>query len=182
MITLGVLSDTHVPDKAPELNPQVAARFRQEMVSAILHAGDVTSPQVLKELKKIAPVHAVLGNQDIFALRRLPSLVRLNIDGTRIGMAHGHGTFFEYWLDKIDRHLRGRHVGRYVQRMLRTFPDVDVIVFGHLHVSCNFHLDKKLLFNPGSTTFPWPRSETPTFGMLFIEQGKPPQGEIVEIT
>ena len=59
MITLGVLSDTHVPDKAPELNPQVAARFRQEMVSAILHAGDVTSPQVLKELKKIAPVHAV---------------------------------------------------------------------------------------------------------------------------
>jgi hypothetical protein len=38
------------------------------------------------------------------------------------------------------------------------------------------------LFNPGSTTFPWPRSEAPKFGMLFIEQGKPPQGEIVEIT
>lgn len=182
MITLGVLSDTHLPDNAPELNTLVAAHFRREQVNAILHAGDVTSPRVLEQLEQVAPVYAVLGNQDIFALRHLPTQVHLNMMGVKIGMAHGHGTFFEYWLDKIDRHLRGRHAGRYIQRMLRTFPEADVIVFGHLHVPCNFHIDGKLLFNPGSTASPWPRSEPPTFGLLYLELGQPPQGEIIEIT
>jgi putative phosphoesterase len=181
MINLGVLSDTHIPDKTPRLSPIVTTHFRQAKVEAILHAGDVTSPQVLVQLKQVAPVYAVLGNQDIFALRHLPSQVRLNLAGSKIGMAHGHGTFFEYWFDKIDRHIRGRYVGRYLRRMLRTFPDEDVIVFGHLHVSCSFHINGKLLFNPGSTTFPWPRSEPPSFGMLYLEQGKQPQGEIIEI-
>jgi putative phosphoesterase len=181
MIILGVLSDTHVPDKAQRLNPQVTHRFRQAGVSAILHAGDVTTPRVLVELKQIAPVYAVLGNQDIFTLRNLPSQVRLNLAGVSIGMAHGHGTFVEYWQDKIDRRLHGKRAGRYIQRMLRTFPDVDVIVFGHLHVPCNFHIQGKLLFNPGSTAFPWPKGEPPTFGLLYLEQGKQPQGEIIEL-
>jgi putative phosphoesterase len=181
MITLGVISDTHIPDKAPELNPQVVNRFKSMQLDAILHAGDVTSPQVLVQLEQIAPVYAVLGNQDIFALRHLPLQVRLDRAGIKIGMAHGHGNLFEYWLDKFDRYLHGRHVGRYIQRMLRTFPDSDVIVFGHLHVPCNFHIDGKLLFNPGSTTYPWPRSEPPSFGLLYLEQGQQPWGEIIEI-
>jgi putative phosphoesterase len=181
MITLGVLADTHIPDKAPKLNPQVTSRFKQAGVSAILHAGDITSPGVLVELKQIAPVYAVLGNQDIFALRHLPTQVRLNLAGIKLGMAHGHGTFVEYWRDKIVSRLRGKRVGRYIQRMLRTFPEVDVIVFGHLHVPCNFHLEGKLFFNPGSTTFPWPRMEQATFGLLTLEQGKEPRGEIIEL-
>jgi putative phosphoesterase len=181
MITLGVLSDTHLPDKAAELNPQVVTCFRRMQLEAILHAGDVTSSQVLVQLEQIAPVYAVLGNQDIFTLPHLPLQIRLNLGGVKIGMAHGHGTFFKYWLDKIDRYFHGRHVGRYIQRMLHTFPDVDVIVFGHLHVPCNFHIGGKLFFNPGSTSLPWPRSEPPTFGLLYLDQGQPPKGEIIEI-
>ncbi len=61
---LGVVADTHVPDKAKTLNPQVLAILRQAEVSAILHAGDISSPGVLTALGEIAPVYAVLGNRD----------------------------------------------------------------------------------------------------------------------
>lgn len=181
MIILGVLADTHIPDRAPELPSQVLQRFREASVSAILHAGDVSVPRVLRQLGEIAPVYAVLGNRDIYALRQLPLQVRLNFEGISVGMAHGHGTFSSYMVDKIQRQLHGRLVERYIQRMLLTFPNTDVIVFGHLHVPSNLHIDGKLLFNPGSTSYPWPRSDPPTFGLLFLEQGGGSHGEIIEL-
>lgn len=181
MITLGVLADTHVPDRAAELPAQVLQRFTDARVDAILHAGDVSVPRVLKQLEQVAPVYAVQGNRDIYALRQLPMQVRLSFEGVSIGLAHGHGTFSRYIVDKFHRQLYGRLVEHYIQRMLLTFPEMDVIVFGHLHVSCNFHLNGKLLFNPGSTSYPWPRKKPPTFGLLRLEQGIEPQGEIIEL-
>ena len=182
MTTLGVLADTHIPDRVPHLNPQVIQRFHEAGVVAILHAGDVSVPHVLEELKKVAPVYAVRGNRDIFYLRNLPLQIQLTFDGVSIGMAHGHGTFSRYMIDKIHLSVYGRLVERYLKRMLQTFPDMDVIVFGHLHEPINLHLEGKLLFNPGSTSFPWPRRDPATFGLLHLESGKEPQGEIIEIS
>jgi putative phosphoesterase len=182
MTILGVLADTHIPDRVPQLNPQVIRRFREAGVTAILHAGDVSVPSVLEELEKLASVYAVRGNRDIFYLKNLPLQIHLKFEGISIGMAHGHGTFSWYIIDKIHRNLYGRLVDRYFKRMLQTFPDVDVIVFGHLHEPFNLHLDGKLLFNPGSTSYPWPRKDPATFGLLHLEPGKAPQGEIIEIS
>jgi predicted phosphodiesterase len=84
-------------------------------------------------------------------------------------------------VDKIQRSLHGRMDEVYLQRMRLTFPDVDVIVFGHVHVACNIQLDGQLVFNPGSTSYPWPRSDPPSFGLLFLEQGQPPRGEIIQL-
>jgi predicted phosphodiesterase len=84
-------------------------------------------------------------------------------------------------IDKIQQAVYGRYVERYIKRMLQTFPEVEVIVFGHLHVPCNLHLEGKLLFNPGSTSYPWPRGDPATFGLLHLERGKEPEGEIIEI-
>jgi len=181
MSTLGILADTHIPDRVSDLPTQVLQSFREARVTAILHAGDVSVPRVLKQLEEIAQVYAVLGNRDIYALRQLPLQARLNFEGITIGMAHGHGTFTSYMVDKIQRQLHGRLVERYIERMLLTFPDVDVIVFGHLHVPCNLHINGKLLFNPGSTSYPWPRRDPPTFGLLYLEQGSEPRGEIIKI-
>ena len=181
MTTLGVLADTHIPDRVTQLNPRVLEIFQQAKVNAILHAGDVSVPQVLEELRLVAPVYAVQGNRDIFYLRQLPMQIELNFEGVSIGMAHGHGTFSRYMVDKIHRAIRGRLVESYLTRMLQTFPDVDVIVFGHLHVPCNFLLNGKLIFNPGSTSYPWPRSDPATIGLLRLEQGKELQGEIITL-
>ena len=182
MTTLGVLADSHIPDRVARLDPRIIERFIEEKVAAILHAGDVSIPGVLKQLEKIAPVHAVKGNRDVFALRHLPMQVRLNWEGTSVGLAHGHGNFGTYMLDRLHRTVYGRVVGRYIQRLLATFPEVDVIVFGHLHLPCNFHIEGKLLFNPGSTSYPWPRGDPATFGLLYLEQGKPALGEIIELS
>ncbi len=181
MTILGVLADTHIPDRVPELDERLLQRFTDAGVSAILHAGDVSVPRVLRQLEQIAPVFAVKGNRDIFALRQLPMQVRLNIEGFSIGMAHGHGSFSLYVLDRLHRDVYGRLVERYLRRMLQAFPDADVIVFGHLHVPGNFHMEGKLLFNPGSASYPWPRSELATFGLLYLEQGLAPRGEIIEL-
>lgn len=181
MITLGVLADTHVPDRAARLDPHVIQIFQQAQVKAILHAGDVSVPHVLQELEQVAPVHATRGNLDIFYLRKLSLCIQLNIGGVSIGMAHGHGSLSQYMIDKLHLALRGRLVERYLRRMLQAFPDVDVIVFGHLHVPCNLHLEGKLLFNPGSTSFPWPRNEPASLGLIHIEEGKEPQGEIITL-
>lgn len=181
MTTLGVLADTHVPDRVPQLDPRVVEVFQNARVDAILHAGDVSVPQVLKQLEQVAPVYAVRGNRDIFRLRRLPLRVELNFNGVSIGMAHGHGTFSRYVIDKFHRAVKGRLVELYLKRMLREFPHADVIVFGHLHVPCNFHLEGKLLFNPGSTSYPWPRDKPATFGLLYLAADKEPIAEIIEL-
>lgn len=181
MTILGVLADTHIPDRAAVLDRQVIQSFKQANVSAILHAGDVSVPRVLKELVGIAPVYAVRGNRDIFALRKLPMEMQINIDGFSIGLTHGHGTFSRYMIDKLHRQVQGRLVERYLRRVLQTFPQADVIVFGHLHVPCNMQILGKLIINPGSTSYPCPRSEPATFGLLHLEQGMAPRAEIIEI-
>lgn len=55
--TVGVISDTH-----GLLRPEVVSAFKG--VDLIIHAGDIGHPNVLTELKKVAPVKAVRGNMD----------------------------------------------------------------------------------------------------------------------
>jgi len=181
MTTLGVLADTHIPDRVPELHPRVLEIFQHAKVNAIMHAGDVSSSGVLDELSQLAPVYAVQGNRDIFYLRQLPLRIEMDFEGITIGMAHGHGTFSRYMVDKIHRAMHGRMVEKYLKRLLLTFPGVDVIVFGHLHVPCNFRLEGKLFFNPGSTSYPWPRGDPATVGLLHINGNKKIEGEIISL-
>jgi putative phosphoesterase len=181
MTTLGVLGDTHIPDRVAQLDSRVLEIFKQAKVQAILHAGDVSVQQVLEELRQVAPVYAVQGNRDMFYLRQLPIRIELNFDGVSIGMAHGHGSFSRYMVDKIHRAIRGRQVESYLMRMLQAFPSADVIVFGHLHVPCNFLLQGKLVFNPGSTSYPWPRGDPATVGLLHLGEANGPRGEIIKL-
>ncbi len=178
---IGVIADTHIPDRVAELHPVILQTFREAQVSAILHAGDVSIPRVITELETIAPVYAVRGNRDMFYLRNLPMKVDLNLEGVSIGLTHGHGSFVRYTIDRIERTIEGRYAEKYLRRILSAFPQAEVIVFGHLHVPCNFHLQGKLIFNPGTTSYPWPRGSAATFGLLHLEHGKEPWGEILEL-
>jgi putative phosphoesterase len=57
MKTVGVISDTH-----GLLRPEAVAALAG--VDLIIHAGDVGDPEIIDELRKIAPVHAIRGNVD----------------------------------------------------------------------------------------------------------------------
>jgi len=179
MLTLGVLSDTHIPDRARRLHPGILPMFRDAGVSAILHAGDISVPGVLAQLAQVAPVYAVRGNRDIFWRHRLPLALNLNFNGLEIGLAHGHGGWRSYLVDRIYFMFNGYHHERLLPRLLAGFPQANVIVFGHGHLPFNRWLDNQLLFNPGSPHFPEKTGLAPSVGFLHISAESEVRGEIV---
>jgi putative phosphoesterase len=143
-----VLADTHLrPDRARRLpDPVWAAAERADVV---LHAGDVVTGDLLEELAGLAPVHAVLGNNDVTLRARLPEVLELDLDGVRVAMVHDSGA------------RAGRE-----RRLLRRFPDAGVVVFGHSHQpEDRLGVDGQRLFNPGSPT-ERRRAPTRTYGEL----------------
>jgi len=80
----------------------------------ILHAGDVLEQWFLDELAELAPVHAVLGNNDTGL--DLPERLEVDLEGVRVGMVHDSGA------------RTGREA-----RLARWFPSCQLVVFGHSH-------------------------------------------------
>lgn len=159
-----VLSDTHLRPGGSRRLPD-AVYGALAAADAVLHAGDIVTADLLHELAGFAPVHAVLGNNDLDpALAHLPEQQVVALDGVRIGMVHDSGP-------------RDGREGR----MRRRFPDSDVVVFGHSHIPWNGPgLDGQLLFNPGSPT---ERRAQPvcTFGVLDLVDGRIARSEVVPI-
>lgn len=82
MTLVGIISDTH-----GSLDVRAAAALAE--ADCIIHAGDIGDPGVLHELQALAPVTAVLGNNDFDEyseqVRRFASLV---VDGVRFLVGH----------------------------------------------------------------------------------------------
>jgi hypothetical protein len=155
---LGVISDTH-----GLLRPEVFDAFAG--VDHILHAGDVGNTGILTELRGLAPVTAVYGNTDGAELRRsLPEVATLQLDGFDIVVTHG------------DRFGSPTPQGLYA-----TFPDAQVIVYGHTHRPLLTVIDVVVtVMNPGGAgtrRFRLP----PSVGILELEPGIPPRGRIVPL-
>ncbi len=179
MITLGVIADTHIPDRARRLNPQVLDIFHQAGVQAILHAGDVSSPSVLVELAQVAPIHAVRGNRDWVALGKLPLTQTLTFGEVTIGLVHGHGRLRNYLVDKVYHWMQGYHLERYQPRLEAAFPQAQVIVFGHTHIPLSRWCNGRLLFNPGSPHFPGRKGLCPSLGLLHLYDEGKVEGKII---
>jgi putative phosphoesterase len=131
----------------------------------ILHAGDVVTVEVLDELRRFAPIHAVLGNNDVPHLAgRLPETVSIELAGVAVAMVHDSGP----------------SAGR-ARRLRRGFPDADVVVFGHSHIPVNdLGEGDQVLFNPGSPTQRRRQPER-TFGVLELDDGRIIERTIVAI-
>ena len=181
MVTIGVIADTHIPDRTRALDPRIIPFFRQKKVDVILHAGDVCTLAVLDELRRVAPVNAVRGNRDWLALRQLPLTISLNIEGVSIMMTHGHGRWWDYLLERTHHILFGFNQRRYLLRLLADFPNAKVIVFGHTHRPFNAWLQDKLLFNPGSPHHPGDKNAPHSVGLIHILPGQTIQGEIIHL-
>jgi putative phosphoesterase len=123
----------------------------------LLHAGDFSTLQVLRELEAIGPpVAAVHGNVDSAELRRLlPEERVVETEGARIALLHDAGP-------------RG---GR-LDRMRRRFGErADVLVFGHSHLPLHEQApDGFQIFNPGSPT-ERRRAPSHTMGLISVRDG-----------
>jgi putative phosphoesterase len=160
---VAVLADTHVAPGSSRRLPDRAYEALTD-VDLILHAGDVTTPELLAELGGFAPVEAVLGNNDRELFGVLPETVELTVDGVRIAIVHDSGT------------TAGRPA-----RMRRRFPEADLVVFGHSHEPCDeVGVDGQRLLNPGSAT--WRRrAPTHTMALLELDGGEITSLEILDL-
>jgi len=182
-LTLGVIADTHIPDRAAQIPLTALDLFTKHNVHAILHAGDLSVQQVLHQLAEIAPVHAIRGNTDVLLLGKLPWKRQLEFSGVSIGMAHGHGNWLKYIPNRIDYFLHGPKKFSYYEETARQqLPGCQVVVCGHTHVPANYWREGQLIFNPGSATKPNTvmASLPPSVGLLHLSQGNV-RGEIVFI-
>lgn len=154
-VTLGVLADTHIPDRYTHLPEEVLQVFRQAGVAAILHAGDVTHPRVLRTLAQVAPVYAVRGNRDFLLWWSLPPQVEFRIGPWTLTLTHGHGGLWRYAWDKaaflVGRPLTFREIE---DRAWRQHPRAQVVVLGHTHAPVLRRTANRWIFNPGSPTVP----------------------------
>jgi putative phosphoesterase len=121
---IGVISDTH-----NHFDPKIPALFAG--VDHILHAGDIGLPWVVMELEAIAPVTAVLGNND----------AGLNFKVTEVAELAGRKFLVHHIVDprKPSAVLK--------VELKRAQPDV--VVFGHSHKQFNQVIGGTLYFNPG---------------------------------
>lgn len=181
MLCVGVVSDTHIPDRILRLPPALLPALQAAGVELILHAGDIAVPGVLDELAQVAPVRAVRGNRDWALRTRLPMHDYLNLAGVPVVLTHGHLSLPGYVLDKLHYITRGYELERYIRNFDRKFGDARVVVFGHTHRAVIHWRAGRLYFNPGAVSGLF-GGGNPSFGLLrFLENGEV-QAEIVKLT
>ncbi len=140
---VGIVSDTH-----GTLDPRAYAALADS--DLIIHAGDIGDPAILRELETLAPVTAVLGNNDYDEYgESVGMFARLEVDGVKFLVAH------------YPRDVRISPLGS--RAMAPGDPIPDVCVHGHTHepriVTGRDARPASLLICPGSATRP--RGELP---------------------
>lgn len=159
---IGLISDTHIPDRGKKLPDKVFESFKN--VDMILHAGDVTSQEILDKLSEFAPVIAIQGNTDRMVGLELPKTEIVDVNGIKIGLNHG-----EVYPRADTQQLL------YLAKQL----DVDILVTGHSHQPKIEQKDGVLLLNPGSPMVP--RLADRTIMLLDINDEKNVDVELVKV-
>ncbi len=116
---VAILSDTH-----GLLRPEIKEVLRT--CEVILHGGDINSQEILDELREIAPVYAVRGNNDKEWAAYLDNECTVTLFGVRIDMVHNR------------KHRRADLSG------------IDLFVYGHSHRYEEKTVDGVHFLNPGS--------------------------------
>ncbi len=134
-----IVSDTH---------GHLSGELLRELAGAdlIVHAGDITSEQDFEHLKTVAPIRAVLGNNDFF-YDYGPEVVQLaafEFEGISFAVAH---------------YREDLPIGK-----------VDVAVCGHTHRCAEDRVGKTLVINPGSASYPR-GSRGATIARLWVRAG-----------
>lgn len=178
---IGVIADTHIPDRVGALHPDILATFKEKGVELIIHAGDISSPDVIRQLEQVAPVQAVMGNRDWWRFKELPAMKVITIKGVRILITHGHGHFFSYVWDKFPYWVLGYKFERFVKKFSQMKHEFDIVVFGHSHHPENRWVEGRLYFNPGSAYDPLRNRSGPSIGVIEIGGGKRIEAKIIHL-
>lgn len=139
-VKVGIISDTH-----GILRPEVLEILKT--CDCILHGGDINSPGILDELRPLANIYVVRGNNDRDWAEGLAKSLRFSIGGVKFFMVHNK--------KEADWSLE----------------DTQVVVFGHSHKYFQKEIDGRLWLNPGSCGRSRFGGEV-TMAVMIIEDGQ----------
>lgn len=147
MPTIGLISDTHMPQRWAKLHDSIFDIF--DGVDLVMHAGDVGQLWVLDQLSNIAPVIAVHGNDETKeATAALPFLTTVSVGGHRIVMTHSHYPDRATELEKRKIDVWGPKLD--YRASFAKAHDAKIIVTGHTHIPMAVDHDGVLIINPGA--------------------------------
>jgi len=139
-VNIGVLSDTH-----SYINPSVLEHL--STCDIILHAGDIGSIEVIKQLHNICEkVVSVCGNNDSELqwdtvehchLENIPRIAEVELPGGIIAITHGD----EYYSDTEAWH----------EKLRTNFPGAKAIIYGHSHQLVCDQTENPWVLNPGAS-------------------------------
>jgi len=156
MITIGVLSDTHLTGTSQVFRERVKRCFAD--VDMVLHAGDLTHISVLEAFGN-KKVHAVHGNMCGYQAQvDLPDKKIIAVHGFQIGLTHGAGSY--------------RNVE---ERLYNEFGPLDCIIYGHTHKTACHRVGKTLFVNPGSFSGTGRHGASGTYAIITV-------GEKLDVT
>jgi putative phosphoesterase len=139
-MSIALISDTH-----GLLRPEVVERLAG--AQRILHMGDVGDPEILAQLKEIAPLTAIRGNVDHGEwATRLPETIEVEVHGKRAYLIHNLAQ-----LD-LDPSVAG----------------IDLVLYGHTHRPDQHEEAGVHYVNPGSIG---PRRFDLPVSMAWLEPG-----------
>lgn len=143
-ILIGLLSDTHIPQRTDVIPEIVFDDFKKRDVDYVFHMGDFASYGVYKNLIDtfgINRVVAVRSNTELDSKldQTLPEKLEFKIYDHKVLMLHGMG---------------GPNIiiKRLIKKMDLLNSDYDLVIFGHTHRPVNEVSNGILFFNPGTTT------------------------------
>ena len=119
---IGLISDTH-----GLLRPEALDALRGS--DLILHAGDVGKPEILDELRKLAPVVAIRGNVDTSPWAK-------KLKETELVETAAASFYLIHNIDNLD--LNPAAAG------------IHIVLFGHSHQPAQYEKGGVLYINPGS--------------------------------
>ena len=135
---LGIMSDTHDQVRRAA---GAAALLAAEGAEALIHCGDLTSPEVVHAVAEAGPTCSyVLGNND-FELEAIARAIR-STGGNDLGWA-GEVTMAGKRIAVTHGHLAGEF-----RRLLRSLPDY--LLFGHSHQPLDERDGPIRRINPGA--------------------------------
>ncbi len=146
---IDIISDTH-----GHLSERLLAAL--EGADLIVHAGDITSESDFAELETIAPIKAVLGNNDWY-YNYGPEVKKTSVfayEGLRFALSH--------YREDLPQ------------------GSIDIAVCGHTHRPTIVPMGCFVLVNPGSPTYPR-TDKGPTMARLFARDGEILSLEILQL-
>lgn len=155
-----IMSDTHIPERAEEIDKLIIDFIKMKTYDIVIHAGDLTDENVLSQIKSFGIKHYIVqGNMDYLDL---PEKEIFEVYDIQIGVIHGNQVRPRGNIDALT--AIAKEIG------------VSILISGHTHSPfIIFHPLGVLHINPGSITGAWGGgggTMIPSFAVIEISEDK----------